>query len=275
MKILKYLIPYIIVGSLQYYFAKDAITYSSPVVFNLLRYIISSAIFLSIRRRIVFNRDVFLLALYTTMSSLTWSLGLKYVSPSESAVLSYTMPLFSIPIAFLILSERPTVIETLGVGIGFLGVTLYGLPLVHGFSLLGATLTIINAVFWALFSVYYRKLRNEDPIVVNASQFSIGSVILALLLPIDHDVTINDSFIEGTAYTATLGGALSFFLWNMMVKIERVPRVTIFSFSIPILTTIIQVVVFNTSVFLIQIAGIAIIFIGIILSRIRDFVKVK
>ncbi|WP_338598367.1 DMT family transporter [Sulfolobus tengchongensis] len=273
MKVIKYLIPYVLISSFNYYFAKEAIISSSPISFNLIRYVVSSIIFISISRKLIFNKDVIQLAIYTTASSLLWALGLEYVSPAESAVLSYTMPLFSLPIAFLVLSETPSVIEIAGLAIGFLGVVLYGLPLTHGFTLLGSIITIINAIFWALFSVFYRKLRDYNPLTVNASQFIIGSIILAILLPIDPRIDPNTQFIYGISYTSILGGALSFFLWNMMVKLEKIPKVTILSFSVPILTTFVEYALYDNPPLPIQLAGIFLMFLGIIVSRIRSLSK--
>ncbi|BFI74483.1 DMT family transporter [Sulfurisphaera ohwakuensis] len=269
MKVVKYLIPYVLISSFNYYFAKEAISSASPIVFNLIRYLISTAIFVSLTKKVIFSKDIIQLAIYTTASSLLWAYGLLYVTPAESAVLSYTMPLFSIPIALLVLSENPTLIEIIGVIIGFSGVILYGLPLIHGFTLLGSIVTVINAIFWASFSVYYRKLREYNPLVVNSSQFAIGSIILTLLLPIDYKVNLNEQFVYGIAYTSIPGGALSFFLWNMMVKIEKISRVTVLSFLVPIITTLVEYILYGTLPLFIQIIGIILMFVGILVSRIR------
>ncbi|MEM4086798.1 MAG: DMT family transporter [Saccharolobus sp.] len=273
MKVIRYLIPYVFISSFNYYFAKEAIESASPIVFNLIRYLISSAIFLSLTRKIIFNRDVLQLAIYTTSSSILWAFGLEYVTPSESAVLSYTMPLFSIPIALIVLSEIPTKMEIIGLIIGFTGVILYGLPLVHGFTLFGAIITIINAIFWAAFTVFYRKLRNYNPLVVNASQFTIGSGILLALLPLSYDVNFNTQFVYGITYTSLAGGALAFFLWNMMIKVEKIPKVVVLSFSVPITTTVIEYILYHNSPFPIQLFGISLMFLGILISRVKSLSK--
>ncbi|MEM0188955.1 MAG: DMT family transporter [Saccharolobus sp.] len=273
MKVIRYLIPYVFISSFNYYFAKEAIESASPIVFNLIRYLISSAIFLSLTRKIIFNRDVFQLAIYTTSSSILWAFGLEYVTPSESAVLSYTMPLFSIPIALIVLSEIPTKMEIIGLIIGFTGVILYGLPLVHGFTLFGAIITIINAIFWAAFTVFYRKLRNYNPLVVNASQFTIGSGILLALLPLSYEVNFNTQFVYGITYTSLAGGALAFFLWNMMIKVEKIPKVVVLSFSVPITTTVIEYILYHNSPFPIQLFGISLMFLGILISRVKSISK--
>ena len=268
MKILKYAVPYVLISSFNYYFAQDAVLNSSPITFNLIRYLISSAIFLPLARRIIFNRDVIQLSIYTVSSSVLWAYGLIYVNPAESAVLSYTMPLFSILIASLVLSERVTSIEILGVIVGFSGVVLYGLPLIHGFTLLGAVLTIVNAVFWALFTTFYRKLKDYDPLTVNASQFLLGSAFLTLLLPLDYRIKFDTQFLYGILYTSTLGGAIAFFLWNLMLKVEKVSKVTVLSFSVPILATLIESALGNPPL-PIQIAGISLMFLGILFSRLK------
>ena len=269
-KILKYIIPYVFISSFNYYFAKEAVLNSSPVTFNLIRYLISSAIFLSLARKIVFNKDILQLSIYTMISSVLWAYGLVYVSPAESAVLSYTMPLFSVPIAYLILSERITSLEILGILIGFSGVVLYSLPLLRGFTLLGVMITITNAIFWALFSTFYRKLKDYDPLLVNASQFLLGSGLLTLLLPLGYRIRFNLQFLYGILYTSTLGGAIAFFLWNSMLKIEKVSKVTVLSFSVPILTTVIEFILFGVSPLPIQVFGISLMFIGILISRLND-----
>ncbi|WP_252896708.1 DMT family transporter [Metallosphaera hakonensis] len=177
MKILKYLVPYIVLGSLQYKFTKDGLGYASPFVFMSLRYLIGGSILLPFAKKIMINKDILILTLLTVTSSALWAIGLTYVDPSESAVLSYTMPLFSIPIAFFVVKEKLRLFEIIGAIVGFAGVAIYGLSLSARLSLLGSLLTIINAVFWASFTVYYRKIKNLDPLVVNSSQLLLGSLI--------------------------------------------------------------------------------------------------
>ncbi len=259
------------IGAFQYHFAKDALAFSSPITFNLVRYLVSAGVFLALSRKLVLNKDVVLLSAFTVTSSVLWAYGLLYVSPSESAVLSYTMPLFSIPAAFLVLSERPTPLEIFGIAIGFTGVVVYGLGLGGGVSLIGGVLTVVNAVFWALFSVYYRKLRDYDPVAVNAGQFSLGSAYLAVLTPLDPKMEVSQSFLGDMAYTSLLGGALQFFLWNLMVKVEKVSKVTVLTFSVPIFATAVDEVMGDYASFL-QVVGIAVMLAGIITSRYSDLV---
>ncbi|ABP94492.1 MULTISPECIES: DMT family transporter [Metallosphaera] len=267
MKILKYLIPYIVFGSLQYKFTKDGLTFASPFLFMSLRYFIGGLALLPFAKKVVLNRDVIILTLLTTASSGLWAMGLNYVAPSESAVLSYTMPLFSIPIAYLILSERPRTFEVVGAIIGFLGVTVYGLSLSGKLSVLGGILTVLNAVFWASFTVYYRKLRSMDPAVVNTSQMLLGSLVFLALTPVGFRFDPSLNFVGDLLFSALLGGTLLFYLWNVMLRMERVGKVTVMAFSVPVTSSIIDEVTGEVQLNHESYAGMLTMMAGIILSR--------
>ncbi|HLH85604.1 MAG TPA: DMT family transporter [Thermoplasmataceae archaeon] len=274
MREIKFLIPYIVVTSFNYYFAKDGLNYSSPLAFMGLRYLLSGIILVAISRKLILSREIILLTFATVGSTMFWIYGLIYISPAESAVLSYSMPLFSLPLAFLIVGERPTKIEVLGIVIGFAGVVIYGLPLLSGFTLLGAVLTLINALFWGTFSVMYRRLKDQDPFAVNATQFLIGALIMLAISPIDFRIDITPAFTLDFLWVVTAGGVLQFVLWNLMIRTSRVNRITVLAFTVPIFTIIIGV--FTTRIIpdMFSIAGVCIMFIGILLSRLRRGIAV-
>ncbi|AWR98240.1 EamA family transporter [Acidianus sulfidivorans JP7] len=275
MRSIYYLIPYVLISSFNYMFAKEAVDSSSPFIFNLIRYLVSALIFFSLGGKLIFNKDVLTLSIFTTTSSVLWAYGLIYVSPAASAVLSYSMPLFSLPLAFLIIKEKPTNIEYIGLTVGFLGVILYSIPLAsHIGSLLGALMTIANAVFWAGFTVYYRKMKNYSPYDVNLSQFLIGSLLLTPFSIQNHAITFSSTFMEGIIYTSTLGGAFSFFLWNLLAKSERISKLTVSSFSVPIFSTILQAVENEDLPSMYQISGITVMFIGIMISRLKGGISI-
>src|SRR2546425_8783839 len=152
--ILKWFIPYVLLSSFNYPIAKDGLNYASPFLFMAMRYLLAAAILLAIGRRLILRRQPVILGLVTSASSFFWILGLSVVSAGDSAVLSYTMPLFAIPLAVLLLKERPIAVEVAGALVGFAGVAIYSLALAHGSLLIGVTYTLLNAFFWAVYSVY-------------------------------------------------------------------------------------------------------------------------
>ncbi|BAB59901.1 hypothetical protein [Thermoplasma volcanium GSS1] len=274
MKEIKYLIPYVIFTSFSYYFAKNGVEQVSPSLFMGIRYLLSGLILLPFAKKLRITKNIILLAIMTSTSTAFWAYGLLYVSPAESAVLSYSMPIFSLPIAFLMVSERPSKVEIIGIVIGFTGVIIYGIPLMKGFTIFGAVLTISNAVFWASFTVFYRKLKEEDPFSTNAMQFLIGSLFLFALVPLDPSHNFSLSFAVDVIWMATLGGALQFILWNFMVKISAVNRITVLAFAVPIFTTILGVILSHEIPSGLAIAGVIIMFTGIFVSRLKGGISI-
>jgi len=241
-----------------------------------LSYLIGGLILLAISRKLILTRTLVYLSIMTAASTMFWAFGLMYVSPAESAVLSYSMPLFSLPIAFLMVREEPSRMEIVGITIGFAGIIVYGFPLIHGFTAMGVILTVVNAFFWAMFTVFYRKLRTKDPISINASQFLIGAAIMLALSPFYLRADITASFVVDLIWMATLGGAAQFLIWNFLIRESRVNKITVLAFSVPIFTMILGAFMAMAIPDVFSISGVALMFTGIILSRVRggiSFIK--
>ncbi len=277
-KLYVYAVPYVIIASLQYPFAKDGLRYADPLTFMAARYLIASfATFLfarSFRPRV--NRDTVLLSLFTAMSTLLWIYGLQRVSPAQSAVLSYTMPLFAIPITAIVLNERASRLGWAGTLLGFVGVMVYGLTQTgSGATLLGGLLTVGNAVFWASFTVYYRKTRNQDAATTVGTQFLICGALYAVFTPITFAVSVTPGFLLDLGYVSIISGFAMFLLWNGMLRRERVGKVTTLALAVPAMTTLIETMETGVIPGLATLGGIGIIFLGIYISRFREISEAK
>ncbi len=212
------------------------------------------------------DRDTVKIALYASISTGLWAVGLQYVSPGDSAVLSYTMPLFSIPIAYLVIREKASSREIAGAIVGFSGVVLYSLTLNHGSLLIGALFTLLNAFFWAAYSVYYRKLRQSDPVPILTTQFLLGSIpfiVGAFLFP-KFDLTEN-LFLD-LLYIVGITGVIQYYLWNALLRRGRVGRITTMAFAVPATSIVIDSVLSSTLPSDLAVAGAAVMFFGIFLS---------
>ncbi|MEM3185576.1 MAG: DMT family transporter [Conexivisphaerales archaeon] len=266
-RLVKLFIPYVVIMSFQYQFAKQGLTYSSPYPFMALRYIIAGSLLLLMSRRLSMKRDTLYLALLTSISTLFWITGLEYVSPGDSAVISYSMPLFAAIEASIFLKEKVSVSEIAGIAVGFLGVALYSSTLQHGSLFLGVVLTLINSVFWGGFSVFMRKMRNEDTFSLVGSQFIIGSIPFLLLSIPYHHIEFSTNFIYDVLYVSILGGAVQLVIWDILLKADRVGRVTTYSFAVPALTVFVESVETLTPPSLIAVAGALVMFTGIAIAN--------
>ncbi len=272
-KLLAYLIPYVLMSSLQYQFAKDGLKYVDPMTFMGIRYFIAAAICFVIARnyRPILNRDTVLLSFFTFLSSAIWIYGLEYVSPAQSAVLSYTMPLFAIPQSVLLLKERVTPLVWTGAIVGFTGVAIYGLALVSsGGSILGAVLSFGNAFFWALYSVYIRKLRVQNPVRTVATQFFLGGIFFLPFIPFTFFLMPTVGFFVDLGYVSFIGGVLSLLVWSVMLRMETVGKITTLVFAVPATTVIIEAVLTGQLPTGASILGICVMFAGIYVSRLKS-----
>jgi drug/metabolite transporter (DMT)-like permease len=237
----KWLVPYVIIASLQYQFTKDGLSYASPFVLMTFRYVFTGLIFYFLGgRKIPLDRDALLVAAFSSASTLPWAVGLGYVSAGDSAILSYTMPLFSIPLAFFAIREKVSSRELLGALVGFSGVVVYSLTLSHGSQPLGVFFTLIGAVFWGAYSVYYRKLRNRDPLPILTTQFLVGSIPGAVGSLFYPQISPGVNLLVDVSYIVLFSGVAMFVLWNGLLRRGRVGRITTLAFAVPATTILID-----------------------------------
>jgi drug/metabolite transporter (DMT)-like permease len=271
-RLFAYLVTYILLTVFQYPFAKDALRFANPATLMALRFSIAAfAIFLLAHSfRLILNKDTLLLSAFTALSAFFWIYGLDLVSPAQSAVLSYTMPIIVIPLSAFILKERATKLGWIGALVGFSGVIIYGLGLAgSGGTVLGGLLTVSGALFWGLFTIYYKKVRNQDPMTTVATQFLICAIVFWLVTPVGFALTINPEFVFEIAYISLLNGAVGFTLWNAMVGMETVVRLTTLIFAVPATTVAFQAVETGIAPSLLSVIGIGVMFLGIYISRAR------
>ena len=264
----KWLFPYVIIASFQYQFTKDGLSYASPFVLMTFRYVFTGIIFYFLGgRKIPLDRDALLVAGCSSVSTLTWAVGLSYVSPGDSAVLSYTMPLFSIPIAFVVIREGVRGRELLGALIGFSGVIVYSLTLNHGSQPVGAFFTLVGAVFWAAYSVYYRKLRSREPIPILTTQFLVGSipgVVGSLLFP---QISPGINLSVDVVYLVLFSGVLLFVLWNGLLRRGRVGRITTMALAVPAMTILVDSLRTLALPSILAVVGGAMMFLGVFIAN--------
>lgn len=109
----RYFAVYALAGSLNYFFVKLGLRYSSPLPFMSVRYalagltLILASLLMGRRPRPIVSADMLLLALFSTVATALWSYGLLYIDPASSAIFSYTMPFFALMLSIVLIGERP------------------------------------------------------------------------------------------------------------------------------------------------------------------------
>jgi drug/metabolite transporter (DMT)-like permease len=218
--------------------------------------------------RPIVNRDTILLSLFTFTATNCWAYGLEYVPPAESAVLTFSMPLFSIPLSYVILSEKAAIDEWGGAVVGFVGVLVYSSALANQkLTVFGGILTLLNAFLSAMFIAYFRKLKNQDPTITVATQLLFVALISIVLAQLDYKLTVTPNFLFDLAYVSIPGGAGFYFLWNAMARERKIGKTTTLVYLVPVTATLVQIVQTSVIPDIVPLIGLALMILGLCLSN--------
>lgn len=175
--------------------------------------------------------------------------GIKYTeSPTISALIIASTPIFSVIVGVLIFKERFSLMNMFGILIclaGIVMVTLCAESITEGGFILGIVLLLV-AVFAEVGYASVTKYLSNDyhPAVIVMYQFFIGSVYL---LPIfltkgiaNYDASLYMSWEvwEPLLYLAVLCSCIAFALWANTIKYLGVAKSSIFLAIIPVFTAL-------------------------------------
>jgi drug/metabolite transporter (DMT)-like permease len=182
--------------------------------------------------------------------------GLQLVPLGRSIVLGYTVPLWVAPGAAVLLGERMTRGQSLGVALGLAGLGVMFNPLAFNWSdknaLLGNAFLLLAAASWAANILYVRAHRwVSTPFQLTFWQTLLAGIISSVIA----------MFVEGTPtidWTPSLTGALlfagvfgtAFAYWAMAVANRSLPAVTtsLILLATPVVGVICSAVFFDEAV---------------------------
>lgn len=192
-----------------------------------------------------------LLGACITATVITQFIGTSLATAHEGALLTTITPVFIIPLAWLLLRERPTLHVWLGMLVALVGVVLIigirpaqdSTP--HGVSLLGDGLLLLSALFWALFTVLGTPLVRVSSALHVSTYATVWSLLFfapfALWDMLYHPL-IHQSWegIGSVLYLGVGATALAWFLWYKGV--ERLPAsvASVFFFAQPLVGSLLS-----------------------------------
>ena len=158
------------------------------------------------------------------MAFQTWAL--VEGGPGKTAVLIFTMPIWTLLIAWPVLNERIRGAQWLAASSTLTGLVLIIEPWNMHTSLLSKVLGLAAALSWAIGTVLVKRLRARervDLLALTTWQMLIGSVplmLLALIVP-EHATHWSSAYIEILVFMAVVSTALCWWLW--ITILDRVP----------------------------------------------------
>ncbi len=148
---------------------------------------------------------------------------------SRVTIIAYTMPVWSVLLAWPFLGERPSRAQWIALILCGIGLSILIYPLTGSGVPLGLVLALGVGLSWAAGTVYVKWAHIElDPMALASWQMTIAFVALTVcLFAVDgrlelHGLSAGGAF--ATAWTGVLGNGIGYALWFPAVR--RLPAVT-------------------------------------------------
>jgi drug/metabolite transporter (DMT)-like permease len=142
---------------------------------------------------------------------------------SRVTILIYTMPIWAVLMAWLLLGERPTTRQGLAVILCIVGIAVLVYPLALKGVPLGLLLALATGVSWAAGTVYVKWMRLPlDPLVFAFWQVAMALVVIAAsLLVVDGRLNLDNAHtgsLLATVFAGIVGSGIAYALWFAIVK---------------------------------------------------------
>jgi drug/metabolite transporter (DMT)-like permease len=147
---------------------------------------------------------------------------------SRVTILAYTMPIWSVLLAWLFLGDRPSRMQTIALGLCAAGLAILIYPLAANGIPLGILYALAVGVCWAGGTVYLKWARiDADPMGMGSWQMTTAFVILAACMFVfEGRPRLGGVHLNGylaTAWTGIAGNGIAYALWFTVVR--RLPAV--------------------------------------------------
>lgn len=228
------------------------------------------------------KKDLWKFALLAVFEPLVYFLcetyGLKETgSPTISAMIIASVPIFSVAAAVLIFKEKVSAVNILGIIVTLAGIGLVirsqsecGTPENFALGILLLLLAVMSEVGHASMTKHLSE--GYRPQVIVMYQFLIGSVYfipLFLTKGLEHyeSCYVSMSVLKPVLCLALLCSSLAFSLWAMTIKRLGVAKSSVFLAMMCVATALVAEVIGREHLCLIQWIGIAVAVGGIVLSQ--------
>jgi len=178
-------------------------------------------------------------------------LGLRFVHPANGSIVSSLGIFMTVLIAhFFYKTDRLTTKKVCGFAIGIVGIIILNGGATSNFTFFGEGFLFLAALFGAIAGVYTKKLTTTlSPYVITGYQLLIGSILLIIVgstLATDIEFTFTSLSTSILIYLGFVSAA-GFTLWSSLLKHNKVSRVSIYRFLIPVFSVLLSFIFLQVS----------------------------
>ncbi|RZN50429.1 hypothetical protein EF808_00160 [archaeon] len=189
-------------------------------------------------------------------------------------------PLLVLMLGIAFLDERPTKMQGVGIAITLIGIRLFfndaGLAMNDA---RGIAITIVSGIGWATYMVLSRRvLRGYRENIYSFTGYPMMIASLMLLAATGATGNMQTPNREGVviiAWLAFVNTALAFYLWNHALQSIRAYEQCILQNTMLIQIAFLSVIFLGEAIDALKAAGIACVFVGVLLVQLRNMKYIK
>lgn len=280
------LISVILLWGINWPIMKVGLAYIPPLTFGALRMFIGALVLFVIvqflgrsklpqaaDRRVLLSEAV----LHMAAPLALMNIALLHVEAGRSAVLSFTTPLWIVPIAVFYLRDRLTAAQCVGVLGGLTGIAVLFNPTDLNWSssdiIIGNSLLLIAALTWAIAILVARRHRwQSTPLQLAPWQMLIASALLfapAAIFEDLEDIIWSPELIAVLAFNGPVASGFCF--WGALVIAKELPSVTVSMafLGVPVAGVFFSTIALGESMTLTLLGGLTLIILGIALVNVN------
>jgi drug/metabolite transporter (DMT)-like permease len=202
--------------------------------------------------------------------------GEERISSGLASILNSTTTLWTAIIIYWAMpSERPSIVNYVGVVVGFAGVVILVLPdlRTHGVSanVLGTLAVLVASLSYALNAIYQRtRMRNVSVFDISIGQLAAATVFaIPLAIPSLPSVHVAWQSLAAVLALGAAGTGVAYLLYYFVMNSLGAVRAAGVTFLVPITAVFWGVVLLHETVSLPMVIGMAVILGGILLTNLR------
>jgi drug/metabolite transporter (DMT)-like permease len=194
---------------------------------------------------------------------------------SRVSILAYTMPIWSVPLAWLFLDERPSRIQAIALALCAAGLCILIYPLAVSGIPLGIVLTLVAALGWAAGTVYLKWAHiDADPMAAACWQLVIAFLVVATCTFAYQGrlelggVTVKSAL--ATLFSGVIGSGAAYGLWFAIVRRLPAGTASLGLLSVPVVGVLASMIILGEVPTPTDVVGFALIFAAsacVLLSR--------
>lgn len=213
-------------------------------------------------------------------------LAFQYTTAINGGVIIAGSPIIITLLSALILRERISHLQIIGIIFSFVGVVVVitkgSLSLLFGHGLnIGDLILLANPICWALYTVLTKKIVNRySPLAISSYAHIVG-VLLFMPFAVYELVSAKSAIhvsaldIGVIAYLGIFAACVGTLLWNKAIAKVGASRTGIFMNGVPITTMLLSAVLLGERIAWPQILGSAMIITGVFLNSVRRSAKIE